>query len=122
MLTDFPLGKLPATPGSAPPIPATTAAAATTTAAVTATTAAAAATAKGTLLAGTSDIDGQLAPLEIPSVESVNRLLGIFIRCHLNETESAGFGRETIQQDIDGNHAGGCGEIILEIILGGVVA
>ncbi len=120
MLTDFPLGKLPATPGSAPPIPAATATAAAT-AAVTATTAAAA-TAKGTLLAGTSDIDGQLAPLEIPSVESVNRLLGIFIRCHLNETESAGLGRETIQQDIDGNHAGGCGEIILEIIFGGVVA
>ncbi|OGV46250.1 MAG: hypothetical protein A2X46_18400 [Lentisphaerae bacterium GWF2_57_35] len=70
-------------------IATTTAATTATEIATTTTTAAAAEIATRTIFTGTSFVDGQRPAIELLAVEFGNRAIGLILRRHLDETETA---------------------------------
>ena len=78
---------------------AATAAVATSTAAATAAVATSTATAAATLLAGTSFIDGQAAPIDLFEVEGLDGRLGLGLVVHLDEAEAFAAARVAVLDD-----------------------
>jgi hypothetical protein len=65
-------------------------------------------------------VDHEVSIPEKPTVEHLDRLIGLFLRRHLDEPESARPSRELIRDDTDRLHGSGLLEELAKVLLGGL--
>jgi hypothetical protein len=67
----------------------------------------------------TSLVHVQITALKIVPVELLDRLLGLFVRAHLDEAEAAGFAGQTVHHHRGPLAGSGAAEQLLEVLAGG---
>ena len=82
--------------------------------------ASAAEAASGALFPRTSFIDGQIATIEVCSVQSVNRFLRFFGRTHGDETEASRAASHPVRHEAGFRNGAMGGEGVLQVVFGGV--
>jgi len=73
------------------------------------------------LFARTRFVDRESAALEVLLVEHFNGLISFSLRAHLDEGEAAGTAGRPILHDVDRHDRASLGEIVLEVVFGGVI-
>jgi len=74
----------------------------------------------GALRLRASLVDHEIPIPEQPAVEHLDRLAGLFLRCHLDEPESARPSRELVRDDADRLHGSRLLEELAKVLLGGL--